>query len=105
VPNEVRRTAGTILTVPETNEKAPDWALMSDRVVADAKRLYGSLVNDVVLEQLAREATAEIWTDSIKVTHFVPVLALRTVREKIAKAGELTSLQQVAQNRALQIDA
>jgi hypothetical protein len=62
-------------------------------------------VNDVVLEQLAREATAEIWTDSIKVTHFVPVLALRTVREKIAKAGELTALQQVAQNRALQIDA
>jgi hypothetical protein len=93
------------MALPETIEQAPDWALMSDRVVADAKRLYGSLVNEVVLEQRAREATAEIWTDSIKVTHFVPVLALRRVREKLAEAGELASLRQVAGNRASQIDA
>ena len=93
------------MTLPETNEQAPDRASMSDRVVADAKRLYGSSVNDVVLEHHARQATAEIWTDSIKVTHFVPVLALRRVREKLAEADELTSLQQVAANRALQLDA
>jgi hypothetical protein len=92
------------LTLPETNEKAPDWALMSDRVVADAKRLYGSLVNDVVLEQRAREAMAEIWTDSIKVTHFVPVLALRRVREMLAEAGEFTPFREVAGNRASQMD-
>jgi hypothetical protein len=96
---------GTIVTVLETNEQALEWTLMSDRVVADAKRLYGSLVNDVVLEQHAREATAEIWTDSIKVTHFVPVLALRRVRETLAEAGELASLRQVAGNRPSQIDA
>jgi hypothetical protein len=94
-----------IMDLTETNEQAPDWALMSDRVVADAKRLYGSLVNDVVLEQRAREATAEIWTDSIKVTHFVPVLALRRVREQLAEAGELASLQQVAGNRTPQTNA
>jgi len=93
------------MTLPETKEQAPDWALMSDRVVADAKRLYGGFVNDVVLEQRAREATAEIWTDSIKVTHFVPVLALRRVREKLAEAGELASSQQGARHRAPQIDA
>jgi hypothetical protein len=89
----------------ETNEQAPDRAMMSDRVVADAKRLYGNLVNDVALEQHAREATAEIWTDPIRVTHFVPVLALRRVREKLAATGELASLRQVAGNRVPQIDA
>ena len=83
------------MTLPETNEQAPDRALMSDRVVADAKRLYGTLVNEVVLEQRAREATAELWTDSIKVTHFVPVLALRRVREMLAEAGELASSRRV----------
>ena len=93
------------MDLPETNEQLPDRALMSDRVVADAKRLYGNLVNEVVLEQRAREATAEIWTDSIKVTHFVPVLALRRVRETLAEAGELASLRQVAGNRPPQIDA
>ena len=92
------------MTLPETNEQAPDRASMSDRVVADAMRLYGSLVNDVVLEQHAREATAEIWTDSIKVTHFVPVLALRRVREILVEAGEFTQFRPVAGNRASQID-
>ena len=88
------------MALPETNEQAPDRALMSDRVVADAKRLYGSLVNDVVLEQHAREATAEIWTGPIRVTHFVPVLALRRVREKLAATGELPSLRHVVGDRA-----
>ena len=92
------------MALPETSEQAPDRALMSDRVVADAKRLYGSLVNDIVLERYAREATAEIWTDPIRVTHFVPVLALRRVRETLAATGELTSLQQVAGKRAPQRD-
>lgn len=93
------------MALPETNEQTPDRALMCDRVVADAKRLYGCLVNDVVLEQHAREATAEIWTDAIRVTHFVPVLALRRVREKLAATGELASLRQAAGNRVSQIDA
>jgi len=89
----------------ETNEQVPDRASMCERVLADAKRLYGSLVNDVVLEQHAREATAEIWTDSIRVTRFVPVLALRRLREKLDATGELASLPHVAGNRAPQIDA
>ena len=92
------------MDLTETNEQAPDWALMSDRVVADAKRLYGSLVNDVVLEQRAREATAEIWTDPIRVTQFVPVLALRRVREMLVATGESASWRQGAGNRAPQID-
>ena len=83
------------MILPETNEQAPDRDSMSDRVVADAKRLYGGLVSDVVLEQRAIAATAEIWTDSIKVTHFVPVLALRRVREMLAEAGELASSRRV----------
>jgi hypothetical protein len=91
--------------LPETNEQAPDRASMSERVVADAKRLYGGLVSDVVLEQRAIEATAEIWTDSIKVTQFVPVLALRRVREALTETGELAAFGHVAGNRASRIDA
>lgn len=88
----------------QTNEQASDRTLMSERVVADAKRLYGGLVSDVVLEQRAIEATAEVWTDPIKVTHFVPVLALRRVREMLAEAGEFAPLQQFAANPASQVD-
>jgi hypothetical protein len=96
---------GTIMPLPETNEQVADRDLMSDRVIADAKRLYGSLVNDVLLEQHAREATAEIWTDPIRVTHFVPVLALRRVREKLAAGGELACLRHVTAIRAPKIGA
>jgi hypothetical protein len=61
-------------------------------------------VSDVVLEQRAIEATAEVWSDSIKVTNFVPVLALRRVREMLVEAGEFGPLWQVARNPASQID-
>jgi hypothetical protein len=51
------------------------------RVLTDAKRSFEGLVDDVVLEAAAREAVSELWQDSIKVTTFVPVLALRRMRE------------------------
>jgi hypothetical protein len=55
-------------------------------VVDDAKRLY-QLADDAALEQCARQAVAELWGDSIKVTAFVPLLALRRVRETLAATG------------------
>ena len=86
------------MTLLEANEQAPTRVLMTDRVVADAKRLYGSLMDDIALEQHAREATAEIWTDSIKVTNFVQVLALRRVRERLTEASELAPFRHVSAN-------
>ena len=63
---------------------ASDRATISDRVVAEACRLYRDLAAEDVLERTARHAVAQIWPDSIKVTGFVSVLALRQVRETLA---------------------
>ena len=61
-----------------------DQAAVTDRVVAEARRLYRDLADDDVLERSARRAVAELWPESIKVTSFVSVLALRQVREILA---------------------
>ncbi len=63
---------------------ASDRAAITDRVVAEVRRLYRGLATDDVLEQTARHAVAELWPESIKVTSFVSVLALRQVREALA---------------------
>lgn len=63
---------------------ASDRATITDRVVAEASRLYRDLAAEDVLERTARHAVAQIWPDSIKVTGFVSVLALRQVRETLA---------------------
>jgi hypothetical protein len=53
------------------------------RVLADARRAYPGVVDDAFLERCANEAVAELWGDSIKVRTFVPVLALRRVRDVV----------------------
>jgi hypothetical protein len=77
--------------LPSLSDQLRDQASTADRVVADAKRLYEGLANDVMIEEHARRAVAEIWTGSIKVTNFVPVLALRSVREQLVAAADPTS--------------
>lgn len=62
-------------------------AAMTDRVVADARRLYHHLADDRVIEGCARRAVAEIWPGALKVTSFVPVLAMRRVHETLAADG------------------
>ena len=56
-------------------------AAMSARVYADAKRAFSGLADDAILEQLARDAVNELCDGSVKVTTFVPVLAMRRVRD------------------------
>ena len=58
------------------------------RVVIEAKRAYESMVDIEFLELCAEQAVKELWRDSIKVTTFVPVLAMRKVRESV---GERTT--------------
>jgi|GEM_PF-3550989 len=53
------------------------------RVVIEAKRAYESVVDVEFLEHCAERAVKELWRDSIKVTTFVPVLAMRRVRESV----------------------
>jgi hypothetical protein len=64
---------------------------MTARVFADAKRAFGGLADDVILERFARDAVGELCDGSIKVTTFVPVLAIRRVRDLIE--GQPASLE------------
>jgi hypothetical protein len=70
----------TLLGGPQSLQSAD---AVTRRVVTDAKRNYEGVIDDALLEQCARDAVSEIWRDSIKVTTFVPVLAMRRVREII----------------------
>lgn len=59
-------------------------AAMTNRVIADAKRALRDLADEQVIEQLTRDALAELSDAPIKVTTFIPVLTIRRVRDLIA---------------------
>ena len=52
-------------------------------VLGDARRSFGERFDDSVLERCANEAVAGLWQDTIRVKAFVPVLALRQIREML----------------------
>ena len=56
---------------------------MTARVLTDAKREFSDLADAPMLERFAQEAVADLWGESIRVRTFVPVLALRRVREMV----------------------
>ena len=53
------------------------------RVLGDARRSFGERFDDSVLERCANEAVASLWQETIRVKAFVPVLALRQIREML----------------------
>jgi len=53
------------------------------RVLADARRSYSQFVDDSLLVTWAHQAVDELWSETIKVKTFVPVLALRRIREVV----------------------
>ena len=57
-----------------------DEALVTERILDEVRRSYDGL-DGVYLERVVREAVADLWTDSIQVTTFVPVLAMRQIRD------------------------
>jgi len=60
-------------------------ATMTARVIADANRTFSHLGDEVLLERCAEQAVNELYRDSTRVTTFVPVLALRRVRDLLEK--------------------
>lgn len=72
-----------MVTAMTESGAAPTPAAMAKRVLKDARRTFGEDVNASDLERFATAAVADLWRDSIKVTTFVPVLALRQVREMV----------------------
>ena len=64
---------------------------MAARVLVDARRTFGDDADELVLEGFVRRAVTDLWGDTIKVTSFVPVLALRQVRDLLEGAQPPTS--------------
>lgn len=65
------------------NDAATTPAAMAERVLKDARRAWGDAVEPPLLERYAEQAVADLWRDTIKVTTFLPVLALRQVRDML----------------------
>jgi hypothetical protein len=62
---------------------------VTNRLVTDAKRDIGVGADERFLEYCAREAVREVWHDSVKVTTFVPVLAMRRMREMVSSRDDV----------------
>ena len=65
------------------NGSAPTVASVSEKVVADAQRSFAADVDATLLERQVHEIVAQLWTESTKVTTFIPVLALRDLRDRL----------------------
>jgi hypothetical protein len=68
-----------------------DPVLVTERVLDEARRAFSNL-DAAVLELVVSEAVAELWGDSIQVTTFVPVLAMRQIRD-VLEAKEVVPLE------------
>lgn len=55
------------------------------RIVADAQRSFAAHVDTPLLEQQVHEVVSLLWNDATKVTSFIPVLALRDLRERVER--------------------
>ena len=63
---------------------------LARRVVIEARRAFDGVADQTEIERCAHAAVSELWGESIKVTSFVPVLAMRRIRE-IITAPELAA--------------
>lgn len=62
-------------------DRPPDWNSISDRVVADARRLFRDQAAESVIDASARRAVDEFTRNPVRLTTFVPLLALRRTGE------------------------
>jgi len=65
---------------------------VTERVISDANKVFGDTIAQETLADWASTAVAELWGDSIKVSSFVPLLAMRKISSQVAtladKGGE-----------------
>lgn len=73
------------------HQSAMTPSAITARVVTDAKRAFSSLRDDAQVERVARQAVDEFWQDQVKVTAFIPVLAIRRVRDLLEQQSGNTS--------------
>ncbi len=61
------------------------------RVVLDAKRAFSNGRDEERVERVARQAVEEFWSGKVKVTTFIPVLAIRRIRDLLEQQSENSS--------------
>ncbi len=69
--------------VIEAAETTMTRTKMTERVLADACRSFASGVDVDVLQGQIAQIVDGLWTESTRVTTFIPVLALRDLRELV----------------------
>jgi hypothetical protein len=52
------------------------------RVLAESRRTYGATVDDMTLQTWVTSALSLLLTEQTRVTQFIPVLAMRDIRER-----------------------
>lgn len=52
------------------------------RVLAESRRTYGATVDDMTLQSWVTSALSLLLTEQTRVTQFIPVLAMRDIRER-----------------------
>lgn len=57
-------------------------ALMAERVLSDARRAFKG-ADPATLQRCTEDAVARLWHDTVKVRTFIPVLALRHIRDML----------------------
>ncbi len=69
-------------SVSNNGEAMGTLAAMSEKVLADAQRSFAD-VDGAVLEKNVHEVVSLLWSEAERVTTFIPVLALRDLRERL----------------------
>ena len=69
--------------VSDNREQVATLATVSARVFADAQRSFAAEVDAAVLQRQVDEVVSLLWTESTRVTTFIPLLALRELRERL----------------------
>ena len=95
-PQSPHRAAGGATAVESgiaaaTGPSAMTQEAVTARVSRDATRIYGDTIAEETLAYWASSAVAELWGESVKVTTFLPVLALRMVGTQVKSQSEMVT--------------
>jgi hypothetical protein len=74
-----------MLSIGQTDRDAGDSAesALTARVVSEAQRSFSHLADGTEITRVAESTVRQLFRDSIRVTSFVPVLALREIRDML----------------------
>jgi hypothetical protein len=54
-------------------------------VLTDAQRSFGARLDAAMLEKEVHDVLSGLWSESTRVTTFIPVLALRELRDRLGE--------------------